>query len=48
MTKRATAAKEGIFWIAVGLAGVVGVWLVKIAAARLPLPQGAKDAAAAL
>ncbi len=48
MTKRATAAKEGAFWLAVALAGAVGVWMVKIVAARLPLPQGAKEAAAAL
>ena len=41
-------AKELSFWAAVALAGVAGVWMVKIAAARLPLPQGAKDAAAAL
>lgn len=43
-----TRAKEAAFWLAVALAGAAGVWLVKITAARLPLPQGAKDAAAAL
>jgi hypothetical protein len=41
-------AKEAAFWAAVALAGVVGVWMVKITAARLPLPAGAKEAVAAL
>lgn len=41
-------AKEAAFWVAVALAGVAGVYFVKIAAARLPLPPAAKEAAAAL
>lgn len=41
-------AKEAAFWVAVALTGAAGVWFLKIAAARLPLPEGAKDAIAAL
>lgn len=41
-------AREAAFWIAVALTGVVGVYAVKIAAARFPLPDGMKEAAAAL
>lgn len=41
-------AKEAAFWVAVALAGALGVWMLKILGARLPLPDGAKEAIAAL
>ena len=40
--------KEIGFWIAVGLAGAVTVGLLKIIAARFPLPSGLEEAIAAL
>lgn len=36
------------FWAAVMLAGVAGVALFKVAAARLPVPDGLNEFAAAL
>lgn len=36
------------FWAAVSLAGVVGVALVKVITAALPVPKGANEFAASL
>jgi len=49
MARLSTAIpKDVAFWGAVMLAGAVGVSLIKVMAARLPLPDGVNEWAASL
>lgn len=47
MTKPSTLAKEAGFWLAVGLAAVVVSIVLKVVAAKAPLPDGLKELIAA-